>query len=610
MCPDTSQRTQRQHSLEFQIHRLAQKSIPLQARSNRIAWSRLAIVVVGVTAAYLSAMLLNATVGWSIVLLTILVFTAVALYHRRLEDWIETLAAWRQIKVDSLARMTLDWENVRAPAPLDLHGNKSLALDLDLTGYRSLHQLLNTTLSRQGCQRLADWLVQPRPDLDAIHIRQEIVRELIPFARFRDRFQLLFRRVLREPLEGENLLKWLEGEYPSRRLKWMLPVAAVLVLTNLVLFSLSSIYRLPPYWIISLLLYFAFFYFNRSYVGAVLASVVRLESELGKFSALLEYLERASYAKRPRLAALCAPFVNRAQPPSAQLRKLRRVTAGVGLRSNPILGVLLNVILPWDFAVALFADRFRQELKHSFPVWVDTIQELDALCALANFGYLNPEYAFPEITRDAQPILKARGLGHPLIPVEQCVCNDFLVEHLGEVAIITGSNMAGKSTFIKTVGINLCLAYAGAPVCAADWRSLLFRLLTCIRISDSIADGFSYFYAEVKCLKALLRELEAQDELPLLYLIDEIFRGTNNRERLLGSRAYIQRLLGAHGVGLLATHDLELAHLADENPQARNYHFRDEVRDSRLAFDYAIRPGPCPTTNALKIMALEGLPVP
>ena len=168
--------------------------------------------------------------------------------------------------------------------------------------------------------------------------------------------------------------------------------------------------------------------------------------------------------------------------------------------------------------------------------------------------------------------------------------------------------MAGKSTFIKTVGINLCLAYAGGPVNATRFHSRPFRLHTCIHITDSITDGFSYFYAEVKCLKTLLEKL-GSDGLPVLYLIDEIFRGTNNRERLIGSRAYLRSILDAQGVGFLATHDLELVSLADESSQVQNYHFRDEVRDGRLVFDYRLRPGPCPTTNALKIMRSEGLPV-
>jgi DNA mismatch repair ATPase MutS len=170
--------------------------------------------------------------------------------------------------------------------------------------------------------------------------------------------------------------------------------------------------------------------------------------------------------------------------------------------------------------------------------------------------------------------------------------------------------MAGKSVFLKTVGLNLALAYAGGPVDAQHLQTLPFRLFTSIGIADSVTDGISYFYAEVKRLKALLAELERDHPLPLLFCIDEIFRGTNNRERLIGSRAYVRALADNNGAGLIATHDLELTGLADEVPQVENYHFRDRVAGDRMVFDYTLRPGPCPTTNALDIMRLEGLPLP
>jgi DNA mismatch repair ATPase MutS len=169
--------------------------------------------------------------------------------------------------------------------------------------------------------------------------------------------------------------------------------------------------------------------------------------------------------------------------------------------------------------------------------------------------------------------------------------------------------MAGKSTFLRTLGTNLCLAYAGAPVNARRFDTSLFRVFTCIKVSDSVTDGISYFYAEVKRLKALLLASDSGHGLPLFFLIDEIFRGTNNVERHLGSRAYIRSLATRPVVGAIATHDLELVKLADEIPGIVNYHFREEVRDGRMIFDYELRTGPCPTTNALKIMQIEGLPV-
>src|SRR5262249_54552395 len=223
--------------------------------------------------------------------------------------------------------------------------------------------------------------------------------------------------------------------------------------------------------------------------------------------------------------------------------------------------------------------------------------------ALAHFGYLHPDFVFPDVlpvtTPPAQPILSARGLGHPLLRTEVRVCNDFTFAHLGEMALITGSNMSGKSTFLRTLGVNLCLAYAGAPVNATALQTVLLRLFTCIKISDSVTDGISYFYAEVRRLKALLCALTAAEPLgatvsaqgrqalgatawaqalqglPLCFLIDEIFRGTNNRERLIGSQAYIRALTRGYGVGVISTHDLELITLADSVPHIHNYHFRE-----------------------------------
>jgi DNA mismatch repair ATPase MutS len=182
------------------------------------------------------------------------------------------------------------------------------------------------------------------------------------------------------------------------------------------------------------------------------------------------------------------------------------------------------------------------------------------------------------------------------------------LDEAGTVVIITGSNMAGKSTFLRTLGVNLCLAYAGAPVSATMLRTTLFRLFSCIRVGDSVTDGYSYFYAEVRRLRALLTALE-QPGYPLFFLIDEIFKGTNNRERLIGSRSFVRALVGHNCLGAISTHDLELVKLADTLSQVQNYHFREEVIDGRMLFDYRLRPGPCPTTNALKIMQMEGLPV-
>jgi DNA mismatch repair ATPase MutS len=264
--------------------------------------------------------------------------------------------------------------------------------------------------------------------------------------------------------------------------------------------------------------------------------------------------------------------------------------------------------VPWDFIFTHRLELVKKEIANLLPHWLDTWYELEALNSLANFAYLHPRYEFPELLAETGRIV-ARELGHPLLKPESKVCNDFELDHDRRIVILTGSNMAGKSTFLRTIGVNLVLAYAGAPVNAEKLQASLFRIFTCIKVSDSVQDGLSYFYAEVKRLQALLAATEVDDALPVLFLIDEIFRGTNSRERLIGSRSYIRTLAQGTSVGLVATHDLELIKLGDEIEGVVNQHFREEVYEGRMVFDYRLRPGPCPTTNALTIMRLEGLPV-
>ena len=610
------------------IQRLERKMVRCEAISRRYAWIRLAVFLAGGAATWSAATLFGAMAGWSTFIAAAILFTGIEILHRRVDDWAKSFRIWQTIYKEQAARLALDWEHIPHPADVSEPANSALALDLDLTGPRSLHALLDTTISRQGSHLLAGWLTTGTPEPQKIAARQAVVGELAGLARFRNRLRLKFRLLSREPLDSDKLLGWLQTAYPEKKLRQVLLWATILVVANITLFLLFAFGRLPPIWILSTLVYAGAYFSSQSMVGEFLAAVIRLNGELAKFQPLLRYLEGFQYGDRKALKQQCALFLVKANRPSERLRQVQFVTVLAGLRMNPVMGLLLNVLTPWDFWVAWLAARQRQRVAAILPTWLEAFHELEALIALGEFAALHPEYAFPQIIpigehslnaneiepgkseQKPEPVFSARQLGHPLLPADRKVCNDLQIEALGALLIITGSNMAGKSTFIRTVGVNLCLAYAGGPVDAAALQTAPFRLYTCIRISDSLGDGFSYFYAEVKRLKGLLDSLRPNPSgLPLLYLVDEIFRGTNNRERLIGSRAYVKALIGAAGVGLIATHHLDLAQLAGNHPQARNLHFRDEVAGGKLTFDYRLRPGPSPTTNALKIMEIEGLPV-
>jgi hypothetical protein len=301
------------------------------------------------------------------------------------------------------------------------------------------------------------------------------------------------------------------------------------------------------------------------------------------------------------------------------LRALNITLAAGSLQGNVIVWALLNALVPWDLFFAWRLGRQRAALRGLLPRWLEVWHELEALTALHTFGWLNPGYVEPRtspptafgvsnpvasLPGEGELMMEGRQVGHPLIAHEARVCNDFQLRR-ESVVLLTGSNMSGKSSFLRTVGINIVLAQVGAVVCAESMTLQPLRLFSVIRVSDSLAAGYSYFYAEVLRLRALLDALQAKEPVPLLYLIDEIFKGTNNRERLLGSQAYLTALMGGRGAGLVSTHDLELASL----PGLVNYHFADQVRDGELHFDYRLREGVSPSTNALRIMALAGLPV-
>jgi hypothetical protein len=519
------------------------------------------------------------------------------------------------------------------------------AYDIDLVGEFSLHRLLDTAVSREGSQRLHHWLLDQTSQAADVLTRQARVRELAGQTRFRERLALQATLAVDNSSEqwaGQALVEWLQAESEGRPLRPLLITLSGLAVLNWLLFAGYQLWNWPPLWLGTVLLYGALFItlgFQRT--ATLFSDILFLSDHLRVLNGVFAFLEQWHFRRVPQVQQLCQPFLVAGERPSSHISRVQRVVAGVGLRQNWLLGFVLNALLPWDIYFAYRLDQCRADLARQLPRWLDIWYELEALSSLATFAYLNPgEWTWPTLVglmknnkAEAQrrgdgkeenlrvplhksaeysikpPMLIATRLGHPLIPSEQRVGNDLHLDVVQSIYLITGSNMAGKSSFLRTIGVNLALAYAGGPVVAQTFRAGWLRLFATIRVADSLTDGFSFFYAEVRRLSQLLTALQEEGERPLLFLIDEIFRGTNNRERLIGSRAYIQVLTQGNGLGAIATHDLELVQLAEETPKLVNVHFRDDVVDGRMVFDYKLHPGPCPTTNALKIMELAGLPV-
>jgi hypothetical protein len=608
--------------LMFRLERTGQRLGELRRIESRFPWYRLAALTAGLVMVYFAFAYLLPPVAWLLAVLAFAGFMLVVVRHRRVIDRMARLETFNQLLAAHIARLSLDWEHIPPPAPILPHPRHPFASDLDITGQRSLHQLLDTCVSLGGSQCMADLLLDPSPNANEIAERQALVRELIERPAFCSRLELdgllaYFQSGDRKDVQPINrwdataLLHWLESHVQTGSLRPILVVLGLLALANISLFVLYAIGRLPPFWVGTLVVYLGLQSLKFRESSEVFGEAYSLARQLRQLRAVLGGLEDYPYEPGSRLAELCAPFWHAPTRPSASLRKIGWIVSAASLRGNPFLSLLLNLLMPWDLFFADQLERYKRELRVVLPNWLDTWNRLEALTALATFARLNPENTFPEILPlSVQPVVRAGAIGHPLIPSPSRVTNDFTLQKLGEVMVITGSNMSGKSTFLRTLGINLVLAYAGSTVTARSLIVLPFRVFTSMTVTDSLSDGISFFYAEVSRLKLLLDQLNTRHSLPLFFLIDEIFRGTNNRERQIGSHAYTQALVNKNGAGLISTHDLELVHLAETIPTVHNFHFREDVQDGHMVFDYRLRPGASPTTNALRIMALAGLPIP
>ncbi|KAB8033701.1 MutS-related protein [Fluviispira multicolorata] len=297
----------------------------------------------------------------------------------------------------------------------------------------------------------------------------------------------------------------------------------------------------------------------------------------------------------------------------AKIKSLNLLLDLVSLRGNPIFWVTLHIFLPFDALVCLILQLKIKNFSATLKVWENELYEFDVIASFARFASENPNSRFVTLSERKQASdqqIECTHLGHPLIATQKRICNTIKLHKSSPVVLLTGSNMAGKSTFLRTLGTNIVLANIGAPVFATKFIMPPFRLLCAIRIDDSLSEGTSYFYAEVKRLHFILNSLNNSYQNPGFFLIDEIFRGTNNKERYIGSWHIIHALFEKNSFGFISTHDLALTELDKNDSRLINMHFREHIEGLKLAFDYLIKEGPCPTTNALYIMKQHGLPVP
>ena len=494
------------------------------------------------------------------------------------------------------------------------------ARDLDLFGAGSLFELLCTARTHIGEETLARWLLSPA-GADNARARQQAVDELRPRLDLREDLAVVAEEA-RTGVDPVALANWGEGPPlvgPGRlhALMWVLTAVGIpaLVAGIALLLDLVGLAALPPVpamiardlFLVVLVVNIVFLYRTGRTIEAVVAAVEEAAHELGLLSEVLLRLERESF-RSPLLAGLRASLDAAGEPPSRRMARLNRLIEYLDSRDNVFVRIA-GIFLLWTPHLAFRVEAWRRQSGSAVRRWLTATGEIEALCSLASHAFEHPADPFPEFVSEG-PCLEARAIAHPLIPEDRVVRNDVAVGGPAgpRVLVVSGSNMSGKSTLLRTLGVNAVLAQAGAPVRAARLRLSPLSVGASIRVTDSLQGGVSRFYAEILRLRQIL-DLTSGPRAAL-FLIDEFLHGTNSHDRRIGAEAIVRSLVERGAAGLVTTHDLALADIAVAlGPRAANVHFEDRIEEGRILFDYVMRPGVVTKSNAIELMRSVGLEI-
>jgi hypothetical protein len=518
----------------------------------------------------------------------------------------------------ALQRLEGRWAGTGADGARFMNDRHLYAQDLDLFGDASLFQLLCAARTGMGEETLAAWLLDPAsPEL--VVDRQQAVAELAPRLNLREDLAVLGEDA-RTGVRPAALAAWGERRpalnlSTCRTVRWVAMVflgAATLALLVYAGVSFGT-FALPASTMTGLRIFFlsvgvgllatTWRFLKRT--EQVLGEAEQAARDLGLLAGVLYRLEREQFVS-PLLARLRSELDTEGQPPSSRIGHLDKLMRLVDSRRNMMVRMIAPFVL-WDLHLAYALERWRNVSGPAMRRWLDAVGEMEALSSLAGYSYEHPADVFPEL-RAESPSFSSAGLGHPLLPEDEVVRNDVSIGPLPRVLIVSGSNMSGKSTLLRTVGINAVLAQAGAPVRARSLRMSSLAVGASIRTLDSLSEGTSRFFAEITRLRAIIGK--AESGVPVLFLIDEFLHGTNSHDRRIGAEAIVRGLVGRGAIGLVTTHDLALAQIVESlGPQGGNVHFQDELVNGEIRFDYKMWPGVVRKSNAIELMRSVGLEV-
>jgi MutS domain V len=532
----------------------------------------------------------------------VMAFAGIAIWHSRVlraRELAERAVAFYE---RGLARMEDRWEGSGETGERFDDGHHAYASDLDLLGQGSLFQLLSTARTRMGEDTLAEWLLSPSP-VEAIYERHAVVNELRDQIDLREDLAVLGGDV-GVGVNPKELLHWAELPNQMRPL-WIRWLAPVLVLVAMSAAGAWMLWGTVTPLIALVVIEAAITYSLKNRLEGVLHGTEHAFRDLGLLSGVLARVEAHTF-HAPRLRVLQRELVRNGVVSSRAVARLRTLVDRIDSRHN-IFVRIIDAPFMYSVQVAFAAERWRQRYGSAVRLWASAIGEMEALLSLATYSYEHPSDPFPVFTDGAASFV-AEELGHPLVPAATCIRNDVRICGDTRVLLVSGSNMSGKSTLLRAVGMNVVLAMAGAPVRARSLTLTALRVGASIRVNDSLREGSSRFYAEIKRLRQIF-DLAGGDP-PLLFLLDELLQGTNSNDRRIGAEGIVRTLVNRGAIGLVSTHDLALTDIGGSvEGSLRNVHFQDELANGRMTFDYKLRDGVVTKSNGLELMRSIGLDV-
>lgn len=596
---------------ESRLNRLAEAEAAERAKSQRLGWTRVSVFLVGFSFYVVSdvtsgSVALWATVGMG---LALVFFLLLVVWHRRVRARERRFRVLAGINRVALARLDRDWSSLPTTPLGEVTAAHPYALDLDVCGDGSLFRLLTTVTVPPGQATLRDWLLAPASPKE-VRRRQEAVKELAPQVDLRQALEATGRLLdSPDPESLRTFLAWAEEPpwLPGHR--GLLMGARALPLLTGALAALQLWGPLQgPWWVFTLGATFALASAHRARIHALMEAPSGGQERFGRYAALLTLL-LGMEVRAPALRELQAKVRSSPVGAARELLRLGRRVAWADIRFSGMAHAPLQALLAWDIHLLALLEAWKRRSGPHVRAWLEALGRLEALLALAALKADHPDWCLPAVLDEGDPGIKAVGIGHPLLPPSACVANDLEVGPPGTFLFVTGSNMSGKSTLLRAVGINAVLAQAGGPVCARRMEMTPLAVSTSMRTADSLAQGVSQYMAELTRIRQVVEA--ARMGGGVLYLLDEPLQGTNEAERRVAVQTILGHLLEAGAVGAVATHDLQLDGIPRLAAAARAVHLEGQVEEGAggplVSFDYRLRPGRATSTNALALLRAVGL---